>query len=291
MNSAALAPDVINTSLGHITHVLRLASHYLSIRLPAEIIHPHADHPLPAIYNLANSYRAHDESDPGTPNAADSDGGPKPCPLYIRKPLPQLYKEDTSSFSHFVEGVSLLMYNISWLCCSQGLFAAADRTSFEDICQMGRNLYKLLIHSQLPQNRVLQPPADAKKVKGKGGQEEGRSPKWMGRYSHGTLYYSLNSAEGNEVIRVIGLPLPVSLADKLKRKMVGDAPGPDWEYLEDDAWEMDVPDVPSESIMIENQSRNGNGNGNGNSKEKEKAKANGGSANKQFKGWTKVLNV
>ena len=69
----------------------------------------------------------------------------------------------------------------------------------------------------------------------------------MGRYSHGTMYYFLGGAEGTELVKAFKLPGPMKLADKLKKKLVGDAPAPDWEVLEDDAWKID--DIPTEDLI------------------------------------------
>lgn len=62
-----------------------------------------------------------------------------------------LAKEDPSTYSLFIEGVVLLAYNIAWACCTQGV-PIGDKTSYEDVCNMGRNLYSLLIGNQLTNN-------------------------------------------------------------------------------------------------------------------------------------------
>lgn len=251
------SPEAISTSLAHIAHILMLASHYLAIRLPAEITLPHRDYPKPTIFSLASSYR-HDELPfPGTvvlPSPEPRDQNPKqhvprPRPLYIDRPLLTLAKEDPSTYSLFIEGVVLLAYNIAWACCTQGV-PIGDKTSYEDVCNMGRNLYNLLIGNQLtnnPASRFIQPPPSPDGTDVPGSPEPtrdqlGGNPKpMMGRYSHGTAHTFLGSADGNEFTRGFKLPNPVKLADRLKKKMLSDADGLDWEMLNDDAWAVDEP--------------------------------------------------
>src|SRR3569833_4227930 len=52
----ATPPEVISTCLAHITHILMLATHYLAIRLPAEVTLPHRVYPRSTFFCLASSY-------------------------------------------------------------------------------------------------------------------------------------------------------------------------------------------------------------------------------------------
>ncbi|KAM0440977.1 hypothetical protein ACHAPT_000281 [Fusarium lateritium] len=223
----ASSPEMVSTSLGHICHILMLASHYLAIRLPATITLPHRDYPRPTIFNLAASYKKGDPVFPSqtgvaTPTsnsgAADSQHVSRPRPLFIDKPLSQLIKEDPATYSYFIEGVTLLAYNIAWACSTQGV-PVGDKGSFDDICNMGRNLYNLLINQQAN-------GADGKATH-------------LGKFSHGTTYHFLAGAEGTELTKNFKLPNPMKLADKLKKKLLSEAPTPDWEVLDDDAWKVE----------------------------------------------------
>lgn len=228
-----------------------LASHYLAIRLPAEITTPHRDYPYPTILPVSSSYRHRKLLFPGTPGTTTPiptgpdtypRHTPRPRPLYIQKSLPQLLKDDPATYSFFLEGVALLAYNITWLCSSQGILIG-DKSAFEEVCQMGRNLYNLLIQPSGTGANSL-PTAEANNSSENGGNTP--NPTWIGRYSHGTMYYSLSGAKGTELVKAFKLPSPMKLADKLKKKLVGDAPAPDWEVLGDDAWKVD--DVPTEDL-------------------------------------------
>ncbi|OLN81698.1 hypothetical protein CCHL11_06956 [Colletotrichum chlorophyti] len=253
MNAAS--PEILSTSLANIAHILTLTSHYLSLRLPAEITLPHRDYPRPTIFNLASSYQHGDVPFPGTsviPSLASEERDsqphyvPRPRPLYVDKSLPLLAKEDPAAHSLFLEGVTLLAYDIAWVCSTQGV-SVGDRNSFEDVCNMGRNLYNLLIGQQLHSTqtgRIYPPAASSPATKHETPEQEeiGKAHSWMGRYSHGTAHAFLGSADGSEFVRNFKLPNPLKLADKLKKKLISEVAIPEWEVLEDDAWTMDYAD-------------------------------------------------
>jgi len=216
-----------------------LTSHYLSIRLPAEIITPRRDHARPAIYALSSSYQsgtfrsrhvsdisdaAHDD------RGGDFSSGPRPRPLFIEKPLITLAKDDVAAHSFFLEGATLLAYDVAWLCLSQNI-SIGDRLSFDDVCNMGRNLYNLLIGSQLRNNN------NAVETEGNGELEETKLTNLMGRHSHGSTHNFLGGAAGSDFIRSFKLPSPMKLVDKLKKKLGSDLAIPEWEVVENGDWD------------------------------------------------------
>ncbi|KAH7155529.1 UV radiation resistance protein and autophagy-related subunit 14-domain-containing protein [Dactylonectria estremocensis] len=251
MNS--LSPEVISTSLGHVTHLLMLTSHYLALRLPAALTLPHRDHPRPTIFTLSSSYKhgatsflsqtgiANPPSDTRNP---ESQHIPRPRPLYVDKPLPQLAKDDPAAFSYFIEGVTLLAYDIAWACSTQGV-SIGDKTYFEDICNMGRNLHNLLIDQHTSTGNTVPIPLTPKNPDAEPVNDVAQA-NWMGRFSHGTTFYFLGNADGTEFAKNFKLPGPMKLADRLKKKLVAEAPAPDWEVVDDDAWKIeDGPDIES----------------------------------------------
>ncbi|KAI6366716.1 autophagy protein 14 [Pyricularia grisea] len=224
------SPQAITISFSHIVHILNRACQYLAIRLPAEIILPHADYPRPAILSITSSY-SYNHDDIPYPGSLDQQSElnplpqdepfyqrlPRARPLFIDKPLPVLAKEDPAMYSLFIEGVALLAHDVAWACCSQGVPVGP-----EDVLHVGRNLYNLLIGNQL--------------LRGVSSNDGGNSTPQMGRYSHGAVHSYLGGAEGSDFVRAFRLPNPIKLADRLKSKLSSDAPNPDWELLEDDAW-------------------------------------------------------
>ncbi|KAK4101630.1 hypothetical protein N658DRAFT_49859 [Parathielavia hyrcaniae] len=246
---ACLSPEVISTCLAHIAHILVLACHYLAIRLPAQITLPHSDYPRPTISPPSASYK-HDEAPfPGSLASqipAPTDGGEqkhfaRPRPLFIDKALPTLAKEDPSAYSFFLEGVSLLAYDIAWACCSQGV-SFGDKESYDDVCNMGQNLWRLLIGDQLHRRSVepafpssLTPPTGSPRDDDRAEMTNPKST--IGRWSHGTLHSFLGGAEGSEFVRNFKILSPLKLADRLKKRLSSEAPMLEWEKIEGDELE------------------------------------------------------
>ncbi|KAM7209349.1 UV radiation resistance protein and autophagy-related subunit 14 domain containing protein [Naviculisporaceae sp. PSN 640] len=243
-----VSPEVISTSLAHIAHILVLASHYLAIRLPAQITLPHRDYPRPTIFTLNSSYRHDDVPFPGSApiqiisaDEGEAQRTPRARPLYLDRPLPTLAKEDPQAYSLFLEGVSLLAYNIVWACCSQGV-SVGDKDSFEDICNMGQNLWRLLIGEQLHRRSVeptfplplVQASSGAGSPKNDGNGEMTKSKSLLGRWSHGTMFAFLGGAEGSEFVRGFKILAPMKLVDKLKKRLSSEAPLLEWETIEGD---------------------------------------------------------
>ncbi|KAH7375699.1 UV radiation resistance protein and autophagy-related subunit 14-domain-containing protein [Plectosphaerella cucumerina] len=232
----SVSPEQLSTSLANVAHIVSLASHYLSIRLPAELTLPHRDYPRPTVFTLSSSYGHEPVPFPGSLHFSaetrdTTKHHPKPRPLFVDKPLATLAKEDPAMYSLFLEGVTHLAYNVAWLCTSQGV-SVGDKFSFDDVCRMGRNLYNLLI----AQNHAAQA---AKVFAANENQDPGDVPNvttLMGRYSHGSAHSFLAGSEGAEFVRNFKLLSPVKVADKLKKKLQSEVAIPEWEVLEEDEW-------------------------------------------------------
>jgi hypothetical protein len=161
MNSHSAAQ--ITTTLSHIAHLLILCTHYLTIRLPAEVTLPHRDYPLPTVLSVSSSYKYTNLPFPGsTPHHSSNNSPsasrhtepislPRSRPLFVTKPLPLLAKEDPSTYSLFLEGAALLAYDVAWVCKSQGVAVGTSTPpSPEDMFDIGTNLYNLLIGTGPP---------------------------------------------------------------------------------------------------------------------------------------------
>src|SRR5271156_161939 len=138
----------LSASLSSTAHLLVLVSFYLSIRLPAEITLPHRDYPLPTIFTPANSYAGREVPFPGTtptPSSSNSPATsrhddlrpmPRPRPLFLEskdfeEKVPQFARKDPVAFSFFLEAISLLAWDVAWLCRSQGYHAGTE--TWEDV--------------------------------------------------------------------------------------------------------------------------------------------------------------
>jgi hypothetical protein len=289
MNSASA--QQITTSLAHIAHLLVLSAHYLSLRLPAEITLPRRDYPLPTIMSLSSSYIYTNIPFPGSTPVQSSSNSPsasrhvepiklpRPRPLFITKSLPHLAKEDPTAYSFFLEGATLLAYNVAWVCKTQGVpLGKSHPTSFEDICALGRNLFNALIGttprpppgsrvtsaSSTPVSTAASTPTKLKsKAKdaiesGESGSDEARRGSdrnsigsAVGHFSHGTAHTFLGSVEGNEFMNSFKLMSPRQLVDTLRPLLLNEVSSAEWEILDQEAWaEDDGKDLEDEGVMI-----------------------------------------
>jgi hypothetical protein len=246
----AASPAQISTALSHIVHLLMLCMHYLAIRLPAEIILPQPEQPLPTIYPLLSSYvhRPQNSSTTGGQSSSSPTGSrheqptqSRARPLHITKPLPILINEDPVAYSLFIEGVVLLAYNIAWVCKSQGA-DIGEEGNFDDICDIGKNLYALLLPPKArsqPSSRVSSNTSTPSKAPNRTTDNEEKkfaTEPLMGRYSHGTATNSLNSAEGTEFVKSWKLTSPRHLTDKLKALLSNEVANKEWEIVDENAW-------------------------------------------------------
>ncbi|CUS11146.1 unnamed protein product, partial [Tuber aestivum] len=118
----------ITTSLSHLSHLLLLTAHYLSLKLPNEILLPTQSHPFTQIR--------------GTLNARHT----VTRPLSLPAPLSTLSRDNPASHTKFIEGISLLAINIAYTCCTQGL----EINDVDAVCAPGVNLWSLLVSRDTP---------------------------------------------------------------------------------------------------------------------------------------------
>ncbi|KZF26113.1 hypothetical protein L228DRAFT_242520, partial [Xylona heveae TC161] len=276
-----VTPAQITTSMTSLAHLLVLTSHYLLLRLPAEIVLPHRDYPLPTIFSPTSSYSSREVPFPGYPlpqssisSPPESRSGeikqlPRPRPLFLDRPLPLLAKEDPQGYSLFIEGATLLAWDVAWVCRTQGLHAGTN--TWEEICSLGKNLWQLLVAppfqpSPKPSTMALprspsskdilnrQEPAKDLSTPPKEQTSAAAAPSTtpsaavskrlsLGHYSHGTSHSFLNGAEGSEYMRTWKLQSPMKIVDRVKAALLGELAGAEWEVLDEHEWE----DNPLES--------------------------------------------
>ncbi|KAI1906549.1 hypothetical protein LOZ12_003729 [Ophidiomyces ophidiicola] len=243
MNSAS--PAQITTSLSHIARLLVLVSRYLALRLPAEITLPHREYPLPTILAPSSSYIEKDipfsavsPSSSVTPRSAGARAPPRPRPLFLQRNLPKLAKEDPAGYALFIEAVALLAWDVSWICRSQGLYIGSE--SWEDVCDMGQNLWQLLV-APPALVKALGSRDGATKVSNGKEATRGRttSASLLGHYSHGTVHSFLGNNQGLEFMKTWKLPSYIKIADKLKSTLLSEMATAEWEILEEEEWEDD----------------------------------------------------
>lgn len=162
----------------------------------------------------------------------------------MKTPLPKFATEDTPGYGLFIEGITLLAYNVAWVCKSQGI-PVGEEGGFEDICNIGRNLYNLLIGPRsrpLPGRNASTQSTPSKNGRGTDTETDDRknvAPSIMGKWSHGTAHSNLGSTEGSKFIRDWILLNPTKLADKLKSQLLSEVANAEWEMLDPEAWQVE----------------------------------------------------
>lgn len=245
--------------------MLALCCHYLSVRLPAEIILPHTDYPHPSIMPLLSSYQSTDAGSPGLTRSQSSKDSPsqsktldqratsRPRVLFLDRPLPKLSKEDSKSYGLFVEGVTLLSWDIAWLCKTQGVTTI---NAWEDVCPLGRNLW-LLLFSEETASRVARPRLDrnistATDVTARSSAKSLTAPPAssvrIGSLSHANASHNLAGADGNELLRTWKLAAPARLLDKVKSYLLTEMSGAEWEMLDEREWNQERED--EEAVLV-----------------------------------------
>jgi len=254
----------ISTSFSNIAHLLVLISHYLSLRLPAEITLPHRDYPTSTIYAPARSYLSRElpsgslaQSSSSGPAASRTPDprpyAPRPRPLFIDRSLPKLAREDPGAYALFLEGATFLAWNVSWLCRTQGLNLTSD--SWEEVCDIGKNIWQLLVAPPVQVSTLRKAYAScdipsksrAPKDSPKTTIQRTKTFSMLGHYSHGTAHSFLGASEGTEFMRTWKLPTPTKVVDKLKSTLLGEMASAEWELLEKE-W-VDEAQEPSQSLQ------------------------------------------
>ncbi|KAL9028093.1 MAG: hypothetical protein Q9196_003489 [Gyalolechia fulgens] len=250
----------VNSILAHLVHLI---SHYLSLRLPAEITLPHRDYPLPTILPPASSYAGSaipfphatpsnsSSNSPSTSRALQTSPTPRPRPLFLKRKLALVAKEDPHIYAAFVEGTTLLAWDVAWLCKTQGIGIGDD--SWEEVCDVGRNLWKLVAAQptgprptstshgrRTKQDSDVNPPPVISRSD-QPNAKEGSSTSF-GYYSHGTVHSNLSSAAGSEYMRKWRLQDPIKVVDRVKQLLQNDRTGAGWEILDGNEWEAEAMD-------------------------------------------------
>lgn len=254
------SPTQLTASLTYVAQLLVRITHYLAVRLPAEVTLPHRDYPLATIFAPSSSYLARDVPFPGftpphssnnSPSASRTLDLPKPRPLFIEQKLPKLAKEDPAAYTTFIEGAALLAWNIAWLCRTQGMTSGFN--SWEDICPLGKNLWRLLMaEEQAPQ---LRRELSGRDVTGNTDPSK-RTPatsspvKSLGQFSHGTAHSFLGAAEGTETMRSWKYQTPTRIIDRTRKHLLDELQGAEWEVLDEKEWAFNDEMAEDEPVIV-----------------------------------------
>lgn len=232
--------DSVSESFDNVARLLNLCAHYLSVRLPAEIILPHEDFPRAMIMPEKSSYKLKNMPFPGLTTSQSSSPAasrvldrnqPRPRPLWLDRPLAQLSKEDKKSYDLYVEGITLLAWNVAWLCKTQGI---DNINSYEDACNIGRNLYQLL-----QSRRGQQRPSLDRRDTATSGKNTPTQDLRLGLFSHASATHNLASAAGLDLLKDWKMVSSARFADKLRANLLAEISGAEWDFLEEKEWDED----------------------------------------------------
>ncbi|KAH9879215.1 hypothetical protein J1614_002654 [Plenodomus biglobosus] len=259
--------DGLSASLAAVAQLLVQVAAYLGIRLPAEITLPHSDYPQPTIFSPASSYQGKKVPFPGsTPSHSSTTSPeasrtldprvhlPKPRALFVDRPLGHLSAEDPLAYSSFMEGVSLLAYNVAWLCRSQGMKDSFKH--WDDVCPLGRNLYRLLIAQETYLPQRLENPLDKDLTTTKSSRAALRkTPVGFGQLSHATSHSFINMAENAHYLSGWALT-PTKIVDELKAFLLAEQQAQEWDVVNQKEWE-DMENLIAEDPVLVGEKRRG----------------------------------
>ncbi|KAF2705252.1 hypothetical protein K504DRAFT_460514 [Pleomassaria siparia CBS 279.74] len=256
-------PDILSASLGAVAPLLVRIAAYLGVRLPAEITVPHNDYPQPTIFPPASSYQGKKVTFPGsTPSHSSSNSPeasrtleartqlPKPRTLFLDRPLNHLSAEDPPAYALFIEGITLLAYDIAWLCRTQGLKEEFDE--WESVCPMGRNLYRLLISQETRTPPKSENPLD-KDIVPNSKTPTMRGPAGLGELSHATSHSFMNTAENVQYLGGWKLT-PTKVKDELKAYLLAEQQAQEWDVVNQKEWE-DMEQLIAEDPVVVGEKR------------------------------------
>lgn len=93
------------------------------------------------------------------------------------------------------------------------------------------------------------------------------SPATLGHYSHGTTHSFLAAAEGMEYMRGWRLQSPVKVIEKVKALLLSERTGAEWEILEGNEWEEEIPqpgeaaakkaNIEEEAVLVKGRKKTG----------------------------------
>lgn len=241
--------DQLTFSLSNTARMLDLICRYLQVRLPAEIILPHKDYPFCAMLMPGSSYSERTLSLPQSslsPHGKDTNASHRkssrlrPRPLHVDKKLTQLSKEDPAAYSLFIEGTTLLAWDVAWLCRAQGLNVADEE--WVGLATVGSNLLQLLRAPS--QERDVQKRQDTKK----------EAAIKLGQPSHGSALFFLASGSQLRAVDQESVAMswrygnPVKVFDKVRGHLHNEMTGHEWEVL--DEREADEDNIEGDPVVV-----------------------------------------
>ncbi|KAI4778883.1 hypothetical protein E4T52_06152 [Aureobasidium sp. EXF-3400] len=175
---------------------------------------------------LANLPFPGSSSTPASSRTLDQRPLPKPRLLHLDRPLVTLAKEDPARYNLYIEGISLLAWNVAWLCTSQGLNLSS---AYQAVCPMGLNLYTLF-REHTSRSSTSQPT---------NADHPARTNQPFGQFSHASARQTPPSIDGLDVMRNWRAASFTRFLDKIKQILFQDMSGAEWEMISGDDFEQE----------------------------------------------------
>jgi hypothetical protein len=160
-------------------------------------------------------------------------------------PLAKLAKDDPKQYAYFVEGVTLLAWNIAWLCKTQGM---SGFDSDMDICSLGRNMWNLLLSDRLDTS-LMTSEVSAKAPNGKQLPSD-NYPIRFGQLSHGTARSFLSSTDGRNIMKDWHLQSPMRSVSKIRQFLDNELQKAEWEVLQEAEWGVHPEEVQESAVFV-----------------------------------------
>jgi hypothetical protein len=164
---------------------------------------------------------------------------PRSRPLFVQSPLSKFSKDDSQGFSMFVEGVTLLAWDIAWLCKTQGMGGLSTEA---DMCPMGRNLWNLLLDEtkdSMSRGESASQTGKESGITASAADPPAHVPALFGQFSHGTAHSFFGFLGGREIMHNWKLQNPARSLDKIKEYLRSEIQKAEWEVVDGVEWDVD----------------------------------------------------
>jgi len=264
--------------LGSVAHLVLLVAFYLGVRLPAEITLQARDYPLPTINIPSASYRGRRQDFPAPGSAMSVSSSPsasrhelgtslKSRPLFVGSDsrderIVNFQKSEPQAFNIFIEGIALLAWDVAWLCRSQGFTAGTN--SWEEICNVGKNLHQLLIaNPQAPSiariqsdRNVLKRPGQSRKSSSPSYDIRNESTGKLGQNTDLSAASQAAKAYQSETLRSWAFLSWQAVALSLRKTLLTEITSAEWELLQDEEWD-DGGEQFDEAVFVKTRALDG----------------------------------
>ena len=259
----------MSAALAGTSHLIRLVAFYLSVRLPAEIMTGDRHNPLPTILPPAASYLGtkteilHLKSDSAAQQSRFH-ARPRPLTIGIDDPdatITSVAKKDPAAFSLYLEGISMLAWDLAWLRRSQGLTGGTE--DWESICNMGRNLWQMLLSP--PQSTALMRMLPHHDVRNRSRSPQATVPVTdtghkpdvkIGDQSHASAHSFLGRPGAQAALRDWKLTKHTLVADALKKALWAEMSNAEWEILQEQEWDDGGEQFGDEAVVVRTRGLN-----------------------------------